>query len=434
MASRPTHRWQALLLAAAIVAPIVSIATVPAMAAAPAPATAYIVITYSDIAAATYGDAAATAKALDGAVDALLANPNPETLKAAREAWKAARIPYMQSEGFRFGNKIVDDWEGNVNAWPLDEGLIDYVDKAKYGDTSDTNPLYAANIIATPKLKLGETTLEASKITKKVIAKLNSALEVEANVGTGYHAVEFLLWGQDLNGTGPGAGDRPASDFDLKACTNGNCDRRRAYLKAATGLLVDDLTAMTNNWKAGGAARKALVKQSEQLQLAAILTGLGSLSYGELAGERMKLGVILHDTEEEHDCFSDNTQNSNYYDQIGMLNIWNGHYKGSKEITGPSIAALAREKAPEAAKRVDDAMAAAEAKLKALKDKADSGTMAYDQMLAAGNEEGNNLILDAVDALVAQARAIEAVVGALKLSIKIEGSDSLDNPSAVGAN
>ena len=117
-----------------------------------------------------------------------------------------------------------------------------------------------------------------------------------------------------------------------------------------------------------------------------------------------------------------------------MLNIWNGHYKGSKEITGPSIAALAREKAPEAAKRVDDAMAAAEAKLKALKDKADSGTMAYDQMLAAGNEEGNKLILDAVDALVAQARAIEAVVGALKLSIKIEGSDSLDNPSAVGAN
>ncbi len=424
-------RWRGLLLGTPVCFSAVIGATGAAIAAPTA--TADVVKTYSDIAAATYGDAATLAKALDAAVDGFLAQPTAETLKAAREAWKASRVPYMQSEGFRFGNKIVDDWEGNVNSWPLDEGLIDYVDKAKYGETSDTNPLYAANIIATPKLKLGEETLDASKITKKVIAKLNSALEVEANVGTGYHAVEFLLWGQDLNGTGPGAGDRQASDYDLKSCTNGNCDRRRAYLKAATALLVDDLTEMANNWKPGGAARKALTKQGEPQQLAAILTGLGSLSYGELAGERMKLGVILHDTEEEHDCFSDNTQNSHYYDQVGMLNIWNGRYKGSKDISGPSIASLIREKSPEAAKRVDDAMAAAEAKLKALKDKADSGTMAYDQMLAAGNEEGNKLILDAVDALVAQARAVEAAVAALKLTVKIEGSDSLDNPSAVGA-
>lgn len=32
---------------------------------------------------------------------------------------------------------------------------------------------------------------------------------VQANVATGYHAIEFLLWGQDLNGTNPGAGNRP---------------------------------------------------------------------------------------------------------------------------------------------------------------------------------------------------------------------------------
>lgn len=394
---------------------------------------AEVMKTYSDIAEATYGDAAISAKALDAAIDKLLATPNDETLKAAREAWKAARVPYMQSEGFRFGNKIVDDWEGRVNSWPLDEGLIDYVDKSKYGETSDTNPLYTANIIANPKVKLGSETLDASKITKTLIAKLNSALEVESNVGTGYHAIEFLLWGQDLNGTGPGAGNRPATDYDLKACSNGNCDRRRAYLKAASGLLVDDLTAMTKNWKPGGAARKALAQMKEPQQLAVILTGLGSLSYGELAGERMKLGVILHDTEEEQDCFSDNTQNSHYNDQIGMMNIWNGHYEGSKTVKGASIAAYARAAAPEAAKRVDEAMANTEAKLKALHDAAQSGGMAYDQMLAAGNDAGNKLVLDGVEALVAQARAVEAVVGALKLTVKIEGSDSLDNPSAVSA-
>ena len=386
---------------------------------------------YINLAAAIYGDAASKAKDLNTAIDALLAAPSAGTLDAARTAWKAARVPYMQSEGFRFGNKIVDDWEGNVNSWPLDEGLIDYVDKASYGDQKDGNPLYAANIIANPNLRIGAKKLDAKKITTALIGQLNSALDVEENVGTGYHAVEFLLWGQDLNGTGPGAGARPATDYDLKACTGGNCDRRRAYLKAAASLLSDDLAAMAKNWKAGGAARAALLKQKDGEQITAILTGLGSLSYGELAGERMKLGVLLHDTEEEHDCFSDNTHNSHYNDQVGMMAIWNGRYEGSKVVSGPSISALAREKSPEAAKRVDEAMAVTLSKLKALKDKADSGEMAYDQMLAAGNDAGNKLITDSVDALVSQARAIEAVVAAMNLKIKLEGSDSLDKPDAV---
>jgi putative iron-regulated protein len=400
-------------------------------AVAAAPVTKDIVKNYEDMAEAMYGDALAKAKDLDKSIDAFLAAPSAQTLQVARDAWKAARVPYMQTEGYRFGNKIVDDWEGAVNSWPLDEGLIDYVDKTSYGETKEENPLYTANIIANKKIRLGAKMLDASKITKKVIAKLNSALDVEANVGTGYHAIEFLLWGQDLHGTGPGAGERPATDYDLKSCTNGNCDRRRDYLKAASGLLVDNLEEMVGDWKAGGAARKALAKEDDNAQLSTILTGLGSLSYGELAGERMKLGVLLHDPEEEHDCFSDNTQNSHYNDEVGMIEIWNGKYEGAKSISGASIAQLAHEKAPDAAKRVDEAMSAALGKLKAIKDKADSGEMYYDQMLAAGNDVGNKLILDGVDALVAQARAIEAVVAALNLKVKIEGSDSLDDPDKV---
>jgi putative iron-regulated protein len=396
-----------------------------------APATKDILKNYGDVAQAMYGDAVAKAKDLDKSIDALLAQPNAETLQAARDAWKASRIPYMQTEGFRFGNKIVDDWEGNVNSWPLDEGLIDYVDKGSYGDTKEENPLYTANIIANKKIRLGPKILDASKINKKVIAKLNSALDVETNVGTGYHAIEFLLWGQNLHKPGVKSGERAASDFDLKNCTHENCDRRRAYLKAASGLLVDDLAEMAGNWKPDGAARKALAGQDESAQLSTILTGLGSLSYGELAGERMKLGVLLHDPEEAHDCFSNNTHNSHYYDEVGMIEIWNGKYDGATPVSGPSIAELAREKAPDAAKRVDEAMATTLEKMKAIKTKADSGEMMYDQMLAAGNEEGNKLILDAVDALVAQARAIEAVVAALNLKVKIEGSDSLDDPSKV---
>ena len=103
-------------------------------AATPAPAydeaRARLVINhYADLALAAYSDALSEARELRGQIDALLAQPNAETLAAARQAWRDARVPCMQTEVFRFGNAVVDEWEGQVNAWPLDEGLIDYVDE-----------------------------------------------------------------------------------------------------------------------------------------------------------------------------------------------------------------------------------------------------------------------------------------------------------------
>lgn len=402
------------------------------LAAAQAPSSVAVLETYARTAQAMYEDALSAARDLDKAVDALLAKPSDATLKAAREAWLNARVPYQQTEGFRFGNKIVDEWEGKVNAWPLDEGLIDYVDTSKYGDASDENPLFRANLIGSKTVRVGREQVDATKIDVALLQRLHEAGGVEANVATGYHAVEFLLWGQDLNGTGPGAGARPATDFaEGAACTGGNCDRRRAYLAAATDLLVQDLTEMARAWAPKGEASKALAQGDEGL--ATILTGLGSLSYGELAGERMKLGLILHDPEEEHDCFSDNTHNSHWYNQVGMVAIANGRYvrPDGSVIEGPSIMALAAAKAPDAARRLEAAMKEASEKLKAVKDRADAGKEAYDQMIAEGNAEGNRLVQEAIDALVAQTRAIEAVVAALNLKIDVEGSDSLDNPSAV---
>ena len=397
---------------------------------------AAVLKSYADVAQATYADSRITAEALLTAVRNLVATPTEANLQAARQAWLAARVPYMQSEGYRFGNAIVDDWEGKVNAWPLDEGLIDYVDTGSYGDSSDENPWYTANVIAHPQLKIGGKTIDAAGISRELLADtLQEAGGLEANVATGYHAVEFLLWGQDLNGTGPGAGNRPASDFDRANCTGGNCDRRAAYLLTATELLVDDLKEMEASWGADGEARKAVVDGAPDAGLTAILTGLGSLSYGELAGERMKLGLLLHDPEEEHDCFSDNTHNSHYYDEKGMLNIYAGKYTrlDGSVAGGVGIGDLGREKAQAEDAKVREAMAAAEAALGKIKSTADSGSMAYDQMLGEGNAEGNKLVDDAVQALVAQAHAVEALVTALGLTIEVEGSDSLDNPGAVGA-
>jgi putative iron-regulated protein len=402
--------------------------------AADAPTASAVLKNYGDIAQAKYEDALAGAKALNVAVDALIANPTDETLAAARAAWKASRPAYQQTEVYRFGNAIVDDWEGRVNAWPLDEGLIDYVDTKSYGDSSESNPLYTANVIANKELQIGPDKVDATVINAELLGKLQEAGDVEANVATGYHAIEFLLWGQDLNGTDAGAGNRPATDFDTKNCTNGNCDRRADFLKAASDLLVADLEEMVGNWQPEGDARKQLAEKGDEGGLATILTGIGSLSYGELAGERMKLGLILHDPEEEHDCFSDNTADSHYYDQAGMVAAWQGKYTRTdgSVVEGPSIRDFTAAKNADAAKRVDEALANTSAKMQVLKDTSDKGE-AYDQLIGAGNEKGNAIVQDAIDGLVAQTRAVEAAVAALGLKIEVEGSDSLDNPSAVEA-
>jgi putative iron-regulated protein len=422
----------AVLRSACIAVLLLSGSALAAPATAPAPKAADVLKTYGDIGRAMYEDSYTSAKSLQAAIAAFLAAPTPAKLNAARAAWKAARIPYSQTEGYRFGNAIVDEWEGEVNSWPLDEGLIDYV-AASYGTRSDENPLYTLNVIAKKQIRVGAKQLDASVIDKKLLKQLQTAQGVKENVATGYHAIEFLLWGQDLHGTGPGAGERPATDYDLKACTHGNCDRRAQYLKTAVDLLVEDLATMASDWSVGGAARKELASKGDAGGLATILTGIGSLSYGELAGERMKLGLLLHDPEEEEDCFSDNTHNDYYDDQLGMTEIWRGSYTrlDGSVVKGASIRDYAAAKNPDVAKRMEGRMDEALGKIKQIKDTADSGKMAYDQMIGKNNPAGNKLVQDAIDALIAQTRADEAVVAALGLKISVGSSDSLDNPSAV---
>lgn len=409
------------------------VAGLPSRAAADSDVSADAVIKhYADIGEAVFGDTHQEALKLQAAIDALVAAPSAQTLDAARKAWVAARVPYMQTEAFRFGNPIVDDWEGKVNAWPLDEGLIDYVADA-YGTESPENELYVANVIANKTIMIGGKSIDASTITPEFLAEtLHEGGDVEANVATGYHAIEFLLWGQDLNGTGPGAGARPATDFDTKACTGGNCDRRVAYLVAATNLLVDDLAFMADQWKADGAARKAVQKDANQ-GLTAIFTGLGSLSYGELAGERMKLGLIVHDPEEEHDCFSDNTPASHYGDALGIQNVYLGTYTRTdgRVLKGPSVSDLVKAKAPETDQRVRASLSSTMAKMSAMVDRWKTKE-AYDQMIGQGNADGNAVVQAVVDALVAQAKDFERAIASLDLKdIKFEGSDSLDSPGKV---
>ncbi|WP_170367700.1 imelysin family protein [Ruegeria arenilitoris] len=404
-----------------------------AAAAGDAPAKVDILDTYADIAEAKYDDSLRAARRLQAAVAALVEQPSAENLTAARQAWIAARVPYQQTEVYRFGNPIVDEWEGKVNAWPLDEGLIDYVDAA-YDGATDQNELAVLNVIASPSFELSGQPVDATEITPELLSEtLHEADGIEANVATGYHAIEFLLWGQDLNGHGEGAGNRPWTDYAQdESCTGGNCDRRAQYLVAATDLLVSDLEWMAAQWQDDGAARAALTDDADS-GISAILTGMGSLSYGEQAGERMRLGLMLNDPEEEHDCFSDNTHNSHYYDGLGIQNVYLGRYVriDGTPVSGPSLSDLVAASDPALDTEMKTKLANTMYALGQIKTAAEAG-FAYDQMLERGNVGGETLIMGGVEGLIDQTRTIERIVSVLGLgNVAFEGSDSLDNPDAV---
>ncbi|HHF3082679.1 TPA: imelysin family protein [Vibrio diabolicus] len=381
---------------------------------------------YADVAHAVFADSVTTAKTLDVKIDEFLKSPSADKLEEVKQAWLDSRVPYQQSEVFRFGNAIVDDWEGQLNAWPLDEGLIDYVATDYQYELGNEGA--AANIIANTSLQIGASKLDVSKITPELLADLNEVGGSEANVASGYHAIEFLLWGQDLNGTNAGAGQRAYTDFVVGSeCTNGHCDRRGEYLKAAADLLVQDLEWMEKQWSAEvkGNYRETLLNDSADNGLRKMLFGMGSLSLGELAGERMKVALEANSTEDEHDCFSDNTHNSHYYNEQGIYNVYTGLYKREDGtlLSGPSIADLVAQKDKQAAKEIQKQFDVTRNQVGKLVTSAEKNNQHFDQLIAAGNAQGNTLVNDTIMSLVAQTGSIERAAG-------IIGIDSLSPDTA----
>ncbi|MCP4957355.1 imelysin family protein [Photobacterium aquimaris] len=378
-----------------------------------------VVAHYADLAHSVYSDALVTAQTLDKTIAAMIANPSAQTLTAARVAWKAARVPYQQSEVFRFGNGVVDDWEGQLNAWPLDEGLIDYV----AGDYQHElgNDGAKANIIASNKLQVGNKEIDVTKITPQLIAGLNELGGSEANVASGYHAIEFLLWGQDLQGTAAGAGERPFTDFVKgDGCTNGNCDRRADYLAASAQLLINDLQWMEKQWSAAEVNnyRAELLAEPADNGLRKMLFGMGSLSLGELAGERMKVALEANSPEDEHDCFSDNTHNSHYYNEQGIYNVYTGSYQtvNGDLLQGPSINDLVVKKDAKAAADIKAQFETARTQVYTLVEAAEKNNQHFDQLIAASNKAGNRLVNQSISALVQQTVAIEQVAKIIGVS------------------
>ncbi len=358
--------------------------------------------TYANIVRASYEDSLEAAEALDTAIDAFLASPTEQTLIAARTAWLASREPYLQTEVYRFYDGPIDNPtdgpEGLLNAWPMDEAFVDYVE----GDAS-------AGVI--------NAITSVPNIDASTLEGLNEAEGNEANVATGYHPIEFLLWGQDLSETGPG--ERAHTDYvEGPGGTVGveNEDRRGDYLATVSDLLRTHLTQVRDAWAADttGNFRESFESADPLESFEQILTGMIVLSGFETAGERLQTALDSGDQEDEHSCFSDNTHRDMVGDALGIQNVYEGRYTrlDDSEVTGTSVydvvAEVNKDLADQLRTQINASVAAAEAL-----------QPPFDQEIAPSNSAGNERVRVLITALRAQEMTLFEVFNAFALSVEI---------------
>lgn len=332
-------RRRFLLLATALAAVPLARADAPEASAVTA-----VLRHYARLVHSSYADTLSQARLLQRSVRRFLAAPDEAALARARAAWIAARECYGQTEAFRFYGGPIDAADGpepRINAWPVDESFIDAVRGRP-----------EAGLIQQRGLPLDRATL----------IRLNT-FDGEENIATGWHAIEFLLWGQDFSASGPG--ERPARDFlDGQAP---NADRRRRYLALVTELLVDDLAGLVAAWAPGRANYRRRFEAMGSEGLRAILIGLGSLASAELAGERLQVALASREQEDEQSCFSDNTHRDIVADALGLQNVWLGRYQPLQGalLQGPALRDLVALRDIALAERLSaalaEALAAAEA-------------------------------------------------------------------------
>lgn len=363
--------------------------------------------TYAEIVATNYNDAYTTAVTMQTAIDAFLATPSEANLEAAQDAWLYARDFYGQTEAFREANGPIDNedllaTEGRINAWPLDENFIDYVfDSSTHG--------YVNNGL------IADDTFD---ITEENIIAIDGD-GGEKNISTGWHAIEFLLWGQDLNYDSAThsagyqySGQRPYTDYTVAPYAT----RRGTYLKVVTDLLVSDLKDLNDTWAEGGSYRITFESLDNETALTNILNGIGFISNGEVAAERID-PAIDEGQENEHSCFSDNTNQDMWANVHGINNIIVGKYtaEDGTVVSGTSLIELATASDVTSATELTTAAANTIVKLNALL----ALNKTFDQIISEETTGSNGPAGQLSSALKAQGGAIADVATALGVSISI---------------
>ncbi len=281
----------------------------------------------------TYRQAHTMAVALESAAAALAKSPSAETMEGARKAWIAARKPYAYSECFRYYAGPIDDEDGpepQLNAWPLDEAVIDAVRDS-------------------PVLSVIADARRYPALTTELLSSLNQ-VEGEKGVTCGYHAVEFLLWGEDSDPRGPGR--RSYTDYSSAP----HAERRGEYLRCCTRLIVEQLRGLMDEWapqKLGN--YRAVFEEGYDQSVERIFYGMIFLTGNELAGERTMVAIDTREQEDEQSCFSDTTHLDHLWNAEGLCRVWSGEYEsaGGSMLQGPGLAALGHAFFPAAAGKVE---------------------------------------------------------------------------------
>jgi putative iron-regulated protein len=356
-----------------------------------------IVADYSKHVFNSYVELLKANKALSEALHSFTKSPSKETQEAAKTAWLAARKAYSPTEPFRFYGGPIDAAEtgpeGLMNAWPLDEAYVDYVkDDPKAG------------IINNPKLY--------PTITKELLLSLNEK-DGEKNISTGYHAIEFLLWGQDFDLKTNG--QRSFNDYVVGKAEN--AERRATYLNLLGDLLVEHSQQLIDGWDPTikGNYLEKFLKEPAKESIQKIFLGMGTLAMDEMSGERMTVPLEKHDQENEQDCFSDNTDYDLRANQEGIINTYEGNYQG---FSGLGVKAFIKAIDPAGEKKVEAQLNKTLSLYKKLKHPFDNIIM--EKKNGPGRKVANQII----DSLQAQSKLMAKSIALVGLDINIDHKES----------
>ncbi|MCU1282901.1 MAG: Iron-regulated protein precursor [bacterium] len=368
---------------------LVVVATVAAGCGAPDP-TAAVVKQYALMMRANALDAAAKVQSLQSAVDAFVAAPSAGGFADAQSAWLDTRTIYGELEVSRFYGGPIDTVQGRVNEWPIDETFVDY---------TAGNP--TGGIINDPQ--------HFPQLTPAVLASSDERGGIE-NLSTGFHAIEFLLWGQRLDPT-EGPGQRPYTDY-VDGGTATNQARRRTYLAAATQLLLSDLTSVAAQWDLADpssyASTMAASPPHDALQL--ILRGYSNMAVSELYYERMTNPFLTQNRKDEESCFSESTAIDLSANALGVENVWLGRYGA---LAGPSLAELVKAKNASLAATMTSQLAAARAAVDAIPPPFDHA------VLAPAGSDAHDKVQAALTALAPLADTIRSIAMLLGVTVNI---------------
>ncbi len=431
--------------------------------------------TNADIALAAYSDSVDTAVALQSAIEAFVADPTQAKLDAAKLAWLVSREPYGQTEVYRFRLSPIDSsnygdedgLEGDINAWPLGEALIDYVINAdpdfgndQVGVTENGVGLNGGGEVDGTDTVLNIIADTSITIDNALISNTATAGD-EHDVIAGYHAIEFMLWGQDLNdnamvtsgadrneavktngaGNIAAGGQRPLTDFTSDTLAS----RRLTFLQVVAVKLIADLEFVRDGWLDGvdGNYRDQFTSYADRdeaiQKLTEILTGMGTLSEGELAGERMQIAYSSNSQEDEHSCFSDNTHRDVVLNSRGVWNSFYGRYAGydsdldgiddeaSRAVDGFGFDDYADELGIESLSAITDNLASrlGETQTNAREvDQSARDGMPFDVLIMDANRNSDNPVYKTIVSLNVQSSSIADLAEKLAIEVQVVGDDA----------